>query len=198
MMELKNLVIICTIIILCAIVAAVAIVLNQSEEIQLNEETQIKVLSNSSLYDGENVTVQLTTENGTALSNQAINVTVVDGDGNRNVQNLVTDGDGKASFTLSGLSAGEYSLECVFGGSEGYNPSNTTASLEIKEKTVNVQKSSGSGVVGEEVIFNAQKGEGYFREVSYSDGNFRQYDIDTGKLIGSSYQSDQKYLPQMY
>ena len=55
----------------------------------------------------------------------------------------------------------------------------------------------GDDIVSEEIKFNAQEGEGYYREVTYKDGGFRQYDVDTGKLIGSSYDSDQKYLPSM-
>ncbi len=52
-------------------------------------------------------------------------------------------------------------------------------------------------VVSEEVKFNGQQGEGYYREVTYSDGGFRQFDVDTGELIGSSYDSDQDKLPSM-
>ena len=52
-------------------------------------------------------------------------------------------------------------------------------------------------IVKEEVKFNAQNGEGYYREVTYSDGGFRQYDTETGDLIGSSYDSDQDKLPSM-
>lgn len=55
----------------------------------------------------------------------------------------------------------------------------------------------GVYVVSEEVKFNAQNGEGYYREVTYSDGEFRQFDVDTGELIGSSYDSDQDKLPSM-
>lgn len=61
--------------------------------------------------------------------------------------------------------------------------------------------SSGSGnvvdVVKEEVKQNYQNGEGSYKEVTYSDGGFRQYDTDTGELIGSSYDSDQGKLPSM-
>ena len=61
--------------------------------------------------------------------------------------------------------------------------------------------SSGSGnvvdIVKEEVKQNYQNGEGSYREVTYSDGGFRQYDTDTGELIGSSYQSDQDKLPSL-
>ena len=52
-------------------------------------------------------------------------------------------------------------------------------------------------IVNEEVKFNAQNGEGYYREVTYKDGGFRQYDTESGELIGSSYDSDQDKLPSM-
>ena len=54
-----------------------------------------------------------------------------------------------------------------------------------------------SDVVSEEVKFNYQNGEGYYREVTYKDGGFRQFDVDTDELIGSSYDSDQDKLPSM-
>lgn len=61
-----------------------------------------------------------------------------------------------------------------------------------------VSGSSGSGdggnIVSEIVKFNDQNGEGYFREVTYKDGGFRQYDNATGELIGSSYDEDQEKL----
>lgn len=54
-----------------------------------------------------------------------------------------------------------------------------------------------SEIVSEVVKFNHQNGEGYYREVTYSDGGFRQFDIDTGELIGSSYMEDQEILPSL-
>ncbi|WP_458456548.1 hypothetical protein [Methanobrevibacter sp.] len=56
---------------------------------------------------------------------------------------------------------------------------------------------SDSDVVNEEVKFNEQNGEGYYREVTYKDGGFRQFDAETGELIGSSYESDQSKLPNL-
>ncbi len=86
---------------------------------------------------------------------------------------------------------------------------------EVVDKVSNVassgssDSSSGSGdsqsddgniiddIVSEEVKFNAQNGEGYYREVTYKDGGFRQYDTESGDLIGSSYDSDQDKLPSL-
>ena len=81
---------------------------------------------------------------------------------------------------------------------------------KIFDKVNNVESSESSNsnsegsivdtvndIVSEEVKFNAQNGEGYYREVTYKDGGFRQYDTETGELIGSSYDSDQDKLPSL-
>lgn len=67
------------------------------------------------------------------------------------------------------------------------------ASMESKN-TQSDDVTAGLTVVKEEVVFNGQAGEGYIREVTYSDGNFRQYDNATGEFIGSSFEGDQARL----
>ncbi len=63
--------------------------------------------------------------------------------------------------------------------------------LKVVDK---VSNSGSSDVVKEEIKENGQAGGGSYKEVSYGDGGFRQYDSDTGELIGSSYDSDQAKL----
>ena len=88
----------------------------------------------------------------------------------------------------------------------GVNMENIDSNIEkISNKVSNVassesshSSSSGDGdIVSEIVKFNEQNGEGYYREVTYKDGGFRQYDVDSGELIGSSYKSDQANLPTL-
>ena len=52
----------------------------------------------------------------------------------------------------------------------------------------------GSNIVSELVKSNDQEGGGSYREVNYDDGGFRQYDSESGELIGSSYEEDQEQL----
>lgn len=59
------------------------------------------------------------------------------------------------------------------------------------------ESSGGSNIVSEVIKSNEQNGEGQYREVTYDDGGFRQYDTESGKLIGSSYDSDQDKLPSL-
>lgn len=98
------------------------------------EGTQLNVLSDSALYEGGEVVVQLTTVNGTPIANQSIGVDIIDFDGNVKTLNQTTDEEGKDTFDLGDLSAGEYTLECVFRGNSHYKQSNCTFDLEIKEE----------------------------------------------------------------
>ena len=54
-----------------------------------------------------------------------------------------------------------------------------------------------SEIINVEKKYNYQQGSGYFKQVIYADGNFRQFDWNTLELIGSTYTADQKYLPSM-
>lgn len=72
------------------------------------------------------------------------------------------------------------------------SPQEVTKNASIENDNDDV--TAGLSIVKEEVVFNGQAGEGYIREVTYSDGNFRQYDNATGELIGSSFDGDQARL----
>ena len=83
---------------------------------------------------------------------------------------------------------------------------NVTNNLSNDSDVGNIQSNGGQAssnsksdnVTSEEVKYNGQADNGsYYREVTYSDGGFRQYDTSSGELIGSSYDSDQKNLPSM-
>ena len=75
---------------------------------------------------------------------------------------------------------------------QNYNSNNTNANSN------NGNSSSGQQnpyqVSGEHSEKNYQAGQGEFYEISYSDGNFRQYDTKTGELVGSSFDEDQEKL----
>lgn len=100
-------------------------------------------------------------------------------------------------------------LLLVVGGAAGYallkdaeDESGSVDSLvnKVLDRAGDAESGDGSPVsdiVGEVEKFNEQNGEGYYREVTYSDGGFRQYDSETGELIGSSYESDQDKLPSL-
>lgn len=146
MMETRNLAIICTVIVLCVLVGSFAVASNHPDK------TQISVLSNSSLYDGENVTVQITTENGTPVANKTVSMAFVDSSGGKNVETATVNEDGIAILTLDGVTAGNYTLKCSFGGSDEYRESNCTSHLEVMEEVKQEADSSGYASTGNSYV----------------------------------------------
>ena len=79
---------------------------------------------------------------------------------------------------------------------QNYNSNSTNTYSNSNSNNGN----SGSGqqnqyqVSGGHSEKNYQAGQGEFYEISYSDGNFRQYDTKTGELVGSSFDEDQEKL----
>jgi len=113
---------------------------------------------------------------------------------------LVVIGGAVAFNVVNEISSGDDSSSSI---NEMMDKINTVTSSQPDVKTASSDAGSASGddggsdVVSEEVKFNHQDGEGYYREVTYKDGGFRQYDTKSGELIGSSYDSDQDKLPSM-
>jgi len=77
---------------------------------------------------------------------------------------------------------------------ETNNTTNTTSTNTKEASSSKKSSKSDSNIVDESIKENYQAGDGsHYREVKYKDGNIRQYDT-SGKLIGSSYESDQAQL----
>ncbi|MDO5849426.1 MAG: Ig-like domain-containing protein [Methanobrevibacter sp.] len=141
-MNSKKLIIICAaIIISIAGVSSVLILTHNSQE-----ETELSITSPSTIVIGDNVSVKLAAENGTSIANQTINISLISPDGKKITVNAVTDDEGIASYGISDISAGNYTLECLFEGNDEYKESNATSPLEVKEMVVekHVTKSSDS------------------------------------------------------
>ena len=113
---------------------------------------------------------------------------------------LVVIGGAVAFNVVNEISSGDVSSDTL---DKMMDKINSVTSSQPDVKTASSDAGSGSqdsgdsNVVSEEVKFNHQNGEGYYREVTYNDGGFRQYDTKSGELIGSSYDSDQDKLPSM-
>lgn len=75
---------------------------------------------------------------------------------------------------------------------------NTTETPTPKTtQTKSTPKTDEPEIVSDNLQYNYQADDGsYYRQVEYSDGNFRQIDTN-GRIIGSSYASDNVEHPSM-
>lgn len=76
------------------------------------------------------------------------------------------------------------------------NQTNASNNVTADKLSFDNISTDDSDVVSVEIEYSEQLGD-YLKQVNYKDGGFRQFDVDTGELIGSSYPEDQKYLPSM-
>ena len=109
----------------------------------LKQETDLTVISNSTLNNGDNFTVQLTDGNGKAISNKTIYISLTDANGNVNNLNATTNEKGVANFGIN-VNGGNYSAKCVFLGDDNYDSSNVTQNISIENVEVSLDSSSNS------------------------------------------------------
>jgi hypothetical protein len=141
-MENKNIIIILVVILIIILAAIGFAFLNPTNA---KEPTKVKITSNKTLHEGDNLSVQLTDLNKTPLSKEVVNITVTDSKGKVVVDDVVkTNSKGKAKLDLD-LKKGKYTVNVTYGGNENYTGCNTTQKLKIdeEEKAVeNTQESS--------------------------------------------------------
>ena len=136
-----NKIIIVLIIIIIALVVTGILVINP---FMSKTETKIVITSNNELEDNGQFSITLTDIYGTAIADQIVNITFVDGNGSQNTQRVVTDANGNGVFTLNGLASGQYTVNVIYGGNDKYLNTSTSQQLTIKEKATQTQNSERS------------------------------------------------------
>lgn len=130
-MENKSIVIILVIVIIVLAAVLGAMILQPT---MTKDATKLKITSNKTLYEGEDLTIQLTDLNKTALSNQKVKITVMNEKGKIILNKTVkTNSKGNAKLDLD-LKKGNYKVGVRYNGNENYTGNNTTQKLTIKEK----------------------------------------------------------------
>ena len=140
-MESKNIIIVLIVII---VILAVMIGITVLHPFDSKEPSKVKITSNRTLTEGDNLTLQLTDLNKTAISKQKVNITVKDSKGKVVLNKTVKTNDkGKAKLDPE-LKKGKYNVTVSYGGNENYTGNNTTQKLTVKEKVVEAQLTSSS------------------------------------------------------
>ncbi|WP_296883694.1 carboxypeptidase-like regulatory domain-containing protein [uncultured Methanobrevibacter sp.] len=144
-MENKNIIIILVVIIVILAAAMGIMFLNP---MHAKEPTKIKVSSNKTLYEGDDLSVKLTDLNKTPLSKEKVNITIKNSKGKIVANKTVKTNDkGNAKLDLN-LKKGKYDVSVSYAGNENYTGNNTTQKLNIKEKVAETQPTSSKSSSG--------------------------------------------------
>ncbi len=121
-------------IMIAAVVLIILIAIGSFIYISINSHnTKIEVLSNSTLKNGDYVTIKLTDEYRHVYPDEVIDVKILDDTGWPHKYQVTTDTDGEASFELQTLENGNYTLHCNFNGTMFNKASRSVTQLEIND-----------------------------------------------------------------
>ncbi|AMD16684.1 hypothetical protein TL18_00695 [Methanobrevibacter sp. YE315] len=95
--------------------------------------------------------------NGTSISGETVNITIIDENNSKDYESVVTDSKGVGVLKLN-KTAGKYTVNCTYGVNENYTGNSTQKKLTIeevvKEEVAVQQTSSGSSSSSNSLNYN--------------------------------------------
>ena len=121
-------------IIIIALIAMIAILLVSIIAIMPNimkKDTQVTINSNSKLNEGDSIKIRLIDENGVAIANQNVNISINNGTVT-DYHSITTDNQGIGKLELD-KKAGSYDVGVIYSGNDNYKGCNATKMIKIEE-----------------------------------------------------------------
>lgn len=121
-------------IIIIALIAIIAILLVSIIAIMPNimkKDTQVTINSNSTLNEGDSIKIRLIDENGVAIANQNVNISINNGTVT-DYHSITTDNQGIGKLELD-KKAGSYDVRVIYSGNDNYKGCNATKMIKIEE-----------------------------------------------------------------
>lgn len=139
MEDKHKIIILVLIVIILALLVGLAMVMPNTNK----KDTNLTFKGESTISEGDSIKIQLTDDNGTALANQTVNITVTDKDKASSYYSVVTDANGTGELKFD-KSAGEYNVTATYNGNENYAGSNANKKVTVEEVQTTSTSSSSS------------------------------------------------------
>lgn len=97
----------------------------------MKKDTQVTINSNSTLNEGDSIKIRLIDENGVAIANQNVNISINNGTVT-DYHSITTDNQGIGKLELD-KKAGSYDVCVIYSGNENYKGCNATKMIKIEE-----------------------------------------------------------------
>ena len=119
------------IVIIVVLAAAVGVMSQQMAK----EKSNLKI-ADKTVNVGDSLVVKLTDSQGNPISNQTVNIKLTYKNGTSIDNKTATNSKGNAKFTME--EKGEYSVECIFDGTDKYASSSVTDNITVEKATTKV------------------------------------------------------------
>ena len=117
--------------------------------------TQINLLSGTSLKNGDQVQFELKEVKGSGIAGQSITIAYDDGSGHVQNYKIITDQNGKGFLKISGENAGKYDITITYDGNDHYNRCSIKQTITIEEGTSSkTLESTESNATANTVMYN--------------------------------------------
>lgn len=157
------------------IILAVAVGVMYFQSMNVPEQSIVKITSDNALYEGNDLSVELSDLNKTPISDADIDIVIKDKDGDIVVNGMVkTDSKGKAKLNLD-LSKGKYDVEAMFNGNDNFTLSNATQKLTIEEVKTETVSSNDYPEYSADL--------GYYRSTGITVGEFAVVELASGRQV---------------
>lgn len=172
-----------TLVILSIFIVAVAVGAAVAAEAKTN--TEIKMLSEKTLKNGDDIEFQLKDAQGKAIASQKVNISF-EANGKYENYSVMTDKDGKFYLVLTNEELGDHKVVVNYYGDNKYNPSKLEETIKIVEGSSNTEKtnvnSTASTIKYEDT--NASKIHNNTDEPLYYDAEYNFYYDQWGVIVG--------------
>ncbi|MBQ6630469.1 MAG: carboxypeptidase regulatory-like domain-containing protein [Methanobrevibacter sp.] len=107
------------------------------------QDTKLKFKGNSTLNQGDYLKIKLTDDNGTAIANQTINVTITDENEGSDYHSVITNDNGNAAIQFE-KGPGKYKVTVTYGGNDKYKGCSASKTITVEEEVVEAEVDSSS------------------------------------------------------
>ncbi|WP_299525365.1 hypothetical protein [uncultured Methanobrevibacter sp.] len=160
------------------------------------EKTNLTIVSDNNLTNGDIFSVKLTNESGDGIENKVININLTDSNKKTTSFNITTDSQGGSNFTIN-LNPDNYTVNVSFSGDKDYKYSFALQNLTIEEIIIKTNSPESSYHSSSSTINNDyDDGIVYSTDPNSDKSVLDEYDnIDQNKVNYYNQKALEKYGP---
>ena len=110
------------------------------------KESQIDIISNDAVHNGDSINIKLSDIDGHPLSNESVKIVMMDNKGKRQSYSITTDSNGIADTTVANKDSGRLTINVTFEGNEKFNSTNEVKLIKVLQGSSNKNSTNVTGV----------------------------------------------------